>query len=620
MDKAPFIFWDGEGPQDTMYSLFGNSEGDEICYPKLKTIDCLNLIIECGTAKPKSIHCWFGGNYDASMILKDLGWRRLRQLFDSASVVWKGYRIGYVPGKWMSVSNGKVTVKIFDVFSFFACSFIKALQKFNIGTPEEMAILTTEKARRSKFLYSEIVEIAKYMRLELKLGVELMNSLRATFQDAGFNVKSWHGPGALARMALNRHHVRDAMAESPTDVKLAAMYAFAGGRFEMVRGGWYDSTIYNADLRSAYPHFARYLPNLARGKWRYTHRYESGKFGVYHIDYHARNRNSGRIYPLFRRLDDGTVTWCADTEGWYWAPEAELVHDDKDATIEEGWVFDEDDETDRPFAWIEEYFRKREFLKSIGSAAEFTFKLIINSVYGQLAQRTGWDKRNRKPPRYHQLEWAGYITSSCRAELYKLARTCGETLVSIDTDGVYASSVLPVHPTTGLGGWEVSTYTSGVFWQSGIYSLRDDTDWTKTKSRGIPKGDFSGEYLRSLVLESIAKPLILSKNVFNGFRACITGRFDELNTWSEQTIEYKFGGDGKRYHNEYRCPDHCPNRDKGMHEFTLMPVRPGMSKPHSLPWVGAQLPGRLDHEMMVAFDRNDLDEDDRWVLSLDNAA
>lgn len=615
-DTRPFIFWDGEGPKDAGYALFGSSAGDEICHPYLGTKECLDLLLE-RAHRSDAIHCWYGGNYDASMILKDLSWRHLRQLKRTNKCVWRGYAIQYVPRKWLSVSDGKVRVKVFDVVSFFACPFVNALLKFGIGTSEELRFLTKNKAARDQFMWRDIEKIKPYMRLELRLGVDLMETLRQVFSDAGFSVRSWHGPGALARVALNRHRVRDAMAVCPSEVRLAAMYAFAGGRFEMPRGGHVRTRVHNADLRSAYPHFARDLPNLARGKWRYTDHYCPGQFGIYHIDYHASSRERGRIYPLFRRLDNGEVIWPADVTGWYHAPEAELVANDPDATIFEGWVFDEDDISDRPFAWIEDYYDKRARLKALGSPAEFTFKLIINSVYGQLAQRTGYDKRNRKPPRYHQLEWAGYITSACRAAVYRAAISLGDDLLSIDTDGIYATADISVLPGPGLGQWECNDYADGVFWQSGIYALRsDNADWQagKVKTRGIPKGTYSGNLLLDSLRSGVA--IRLSKRNFIGFGLAANHRHEDLNTWTDTETTFAFGGQGKRYHNRTRCISYCPAKGQadGLHLFIQRPVRPGESMPHVLPWLTDELPERIRHSDWVMFDLNHLSEDDRWVV------
>jgi hypothetical protein len=640
----PFVAWDGEGPRDAGYALFGSSEGDEICHPYLGTKECLELILSREKEVPQAIHIWFGSNYDVSMILKDLSWSHLSALKHWTKTVWHGYELEHIPHKWLSVKKDGVTAKLFDIQSFFGGSYVSALLDMKVGTDEEIAHLTSEKARRSEFLWEEIAEIRDYWRLELRLMPALADSLRTAFVDAGFDVTSWHGPGSLANLAMRRHGIQDAMSETPADVRVAARYAFAGGRFELFRGGWIRRRIKNADLNSAYPAYTRDLPNLSRGKWRHGTAFEPGKFAIYHIRYKAAP-DPMRPFPLFRRLASGEVVWTHDTEGWYWAPEADLVRDDPCATFLESHVFDEDDENDRPFRWVEEYYHRRKYLKSIGSILELTFKLIINSIYGQLAQRTGWDRTKRTAPHSHQLEWAGYITSACRAAVHRAGHACGSNLISIDTDGVYAIDRpgmfdnLDCGP--GLGQWGTETYDEGIFWQSGIYCLKTPRcpekrcpnysgpagecghEWAKAKTRGIPKGKYTAEELIAAV-ES-GEPLKLRKKNFIGYGVALNGQRDKLNTWEEVPHDIIFGGQGKRYHNArlWCGKKGCLPDDLGAvtHDFIPRPIRfrPSdtvESEPHYLPW--------LDNDPLVegkkrvvddlhVYETNHLDEDEEWI-------
>ena len=618
-NDRPFIMWDGEGPQDAGYALFGSSAGDEICHPFLGTTECLNLILEREQECPEAIHIWFGSSYDVSMILKDLSWKHLMALKKFNKTCWREYDLEHIPHKWLLIKKDGVTAKVYDIHQFFGTNYVKALLKMKVGSEDDIAYLTSEKARRSKFLYSEIQDIANYWRTELRLGVDLANKLRRVFYDAGFDVRSWHGPGSLANLAMRRHGVFDAMAQTPVDVRVAARYAFAGGRFEMFRGGYIQGRIYNADIHSAYPHFARNLPNLARGTWRRSRAYEPGKFAVYYIRYRARDRSPLTVHPLFQRIGTGEVVWPPACEGWYWGPEAGMVANTDEAEFLDGWVFDEDDETDRPFTWLKEYYRKRQYLQSIGSPLEFTFKLIINAVYGQLAQRSGWDRRHRSAPRSHQLEWAGYITSACRAAVCKVARDCGDKLISIDTDGIY--SMGPVDGLTigsDLGEWETEEFDKGIFWQSGIYSLCSDGVWVKGKTRGIPKGYYTAQELIDALEEG--EPLKLKKTNFIGYGLALNGQRDKLNTWEEVPHEIVFGGQGKRYHNTAVW---CGQKGcfGGVHEFLPRPVRytpedATASQPHYLPWLENDPTVESKKQLLsdeTLYDMTALDEDEEWV-------
>ena len=620
MEHREFVVWDGEGPRDTAYSLLGNSEGHELVGPNLATKECLDFILECGADLPNTIHVGFGFNYDVSNILRELSWRHLKSLRDNGRTYWRPknsddvYKLEHIPRKWFRVEKNGVSVKIYDVISFFATSLVGALTKWGIGpfaslpattdVPfplrvieiptaaamgqlSEASIVLIFKSLRSDFLWKDLPQIRQYMRLELKYTKILMEKLREAFTNAGYLPHSWHGPAALSRQAIGRHKVYAAMAQSPYDVRLAARYAFFGGRFEQFFGGHAGQHVYCADINSAYPYYCTMLPNLNRGTWRRTSHYEPDRFAVYHIRYHSGVDPYG-CFPLPHRDDFHNVIFPHRTTGWYWSPEAALCADDPSAEFIEGWVFDEDDPTDRPLAWIEEYFRRRKVLKDAGMPGEFTFKLIINAIYGCLAQRSGWDKKKNLPPKTHQLEWAGFITSACRAQVYRVACELGKDLVSIDTDGI--TSLRPfdtLEDSKDLGGWELTEFEDGIFWQSGIYALKNSDGTWKAKMRGIERGSD----LVNTLFECLrtGKPIEVKRNNFIGYGMALQGLRESLNTWEETTSVYEFGGGGKRQHITPRgkCPKACSGDH---HWFGLWTPHGGRgldyeSRPHHLPWI-----------------------------------
>ena len=630
---SDFIFWDGESPQDTGYSLFGNSAGYMICHPFLSTLECLDLIMETEENHPAAIHISFGFNLDVSYILKDLPKRVLAALHHWGRAIWNGWEFEHIPHKWFKVKHGEVEAKIYDIHTFLPGGYVSSLQKFKVGTAEELNKLAQEKARRSLFMWADIDDIAEYWKLELKLGPYLGDAIRQSLYEAGNYVpRSWHGPGAIARMALQRHHIYDAMAICPPEVATAARYAFAGGRFESFIAGIVENFVYEWDINSAYPYYATHLPNLARGQWRSGQKYEPGKFAVYHIRYEAK-RDKFRPYPLFRRFKDYSVAWGHRVEGWYWSPEAELVKDDPAATFIEAWIFDEEDETDRPFAFLGEYFARRKRLDHAGSIAAYAYKIIINAIYGQLAQRAGWDRKRRRPPKSHQLEWAGYITSACRAAVYKASIQAGDKLVSINTDSIQALCPLDnLDCGDNLGQWKEAKYAGGIFWQSGIYYLREDLGypkelgygWTKAKTRGIPKGTYTPEQLMEAI--HLKTTLKLSKHMFISYTLADNGRWSELNTWKDEPHEFVMGGSGKRSHprgldNKLRgcdklgCTATVHRLSNSMWSFQIADNEgEGIwSQPHYLPWLEPKARQRPDFDAIMAWDVMEMDPDEEWI-------
>jgi hypothetical protein len=653
--ERPFIIWDGEQPRDTGYSLFGNSAGHEICHPSLSTEECLELIIATELEEPDAIHIGFGFNFDVSWILKDLPWRALNRLKKTGRTFWHGYLISHVPRKWFEVKYGGITARIYEVFSFFNQSLVDTLTTWEIGpwkektqdkfvfnassvlpkkdlsssrpfqptvqispfplslvpslasirTMSEKELVEVFKWVRSEFLWKDIDAIRVYMRLELKYTKILMERLREIFLAAGYLPKSWHGPGALAREAFRRHDVYSAKAVCPPAVRLAARYAFIGGRFTPRLVGHFKRPVLSYDMNSAYPYAMTFLPNLAKGKWRLVtnpdeirREVAAGRFGLYRIKYHATadvdrepEKVRGlafRMFPLPRRNKFGGVGWPNRVTSWFWTPEAKLVINDDDAEYIGAWVFYEDDPADRPFNYIPEYFRRRQMLKRLGNPAEYTFKIILNAGFGQCAQRVGWDQKKNLPPRTHQLEWAGYITSFCRAAMYEMVQRVGEeNVISIDTDGLYTFAPIPMHDWEvgdELGQWKCEKFDDMVVWQTGMYGLKRDGEWVKAKTRGIPKGKYKPESL----IEAFAAgqtEITVSSVKFIGYGMALNGMYSKNNTWCDVPQTFKLGGSGALMHRIKNCSVLCSGDTHILQNVPwYFPADSADSEPHYLPW------------------------------------
>lgn len=690
MHEWPFVMWDGEAT-DKGYCLFGNSLGEEICEPGLTTNQCFNLMLKSKKNNPHRIDMIFGGRYDFSEICRQsIPEARLRRLeILGHTIVWHGYRIRKVGDKIFELSGGGYGVKItiYEAFGWFHKSYVKSLEKYRIGpwadpdkdmvtavqTVVEMDaplnlkilylahhrhsytdgdpqyavenILTDAevvqlfKYERNNFTWTEIELIRHYMRLEVKYGPDLMDAIRAPILAAGYKLTNWYGPSALSALVLKAAKIK--RTDCPECVVVASQYAYAGGRFEMIRGG-HLFDVYSSDKNSAYMAAALELPDLRFGEWRKGKDFEPGKFALYKIRYKSKF-DPMRIYPLFRRTDKGMVTWNHDVLGWYWSPEAELVANDPDAEFLEALIFDEDPGVRRPFAFVADMYRLRKRTPDLDKA----YKWALASIYGHLARRVGYDKKKNQPPRFHQLEWAGYITSRVRAEMFKVAQQCGDLLVSIDTDSVTAMCPIPVQEGTGLGEWESKHYQHGIFYQNGIYALWKDGEWVEGHARGVSEIRGHGAISPEVMLASIetGEPIKLARRTqYTTFRMALNG-VGEAGEWREGNgTEISFGGSGKRKHSKRHT--HCSDN---IHAFRLRPAKsllnvpnllpgeskeefwvrwnafafdPCESKKHLLPWRDKDFDNSIDelrkyaHDVFMAPPKRNADPDDYWVYDL----
>jgi hypothetical protein len=602
----PFIMWDGEAVQDGAgYCLFGCSEGYEICSPNLGTKECLDLILAVGKARPKSFHVAFAFDYDVNNILRELPWSRLIMLKERGRTTWEGYGIQHIPHKSFVVKKDKVRVKIDDVFSYFRCRYDRALHKYNIGTSAERDAITDGKILRPDFKFADILtKIRPYWKLELSLGVALMDKLRLDINRAGFFIGAWHGPGALASYCFNRNGVREHMAPIPDDISLAARTAYAGGWFERFKAGMYDGMVYTADINSAYVYALSRLPSLSTGTWvRHENNHGDAlqllsrtvRLGLFRIRFsHGFSAymatSHGVPLPLFQRSSDGGISRPTVTDGWFWSYEARIVSRDPSAEFLEAWVYEDDGEY--PFSWLEDMFLERLALQAENNPAEKALKWALASMYGITAQRAGWNRRYRSAPRWHQLEWAGAITSFCRSMIYAAASPVAiqNGLVSIDTDGIISTvpfENLPNGEGNQLGRWKVEQFSGLCYFQNGVYWLRDmQGDWLTPKIRGVPQDQIPTIDDAVGALRGDGKIRIARHN-FIGYGTAIRGRRDAWRTWEDQEYSIDIQRAGSRQHLTKLCRA-CRQGskwDEALHDLAMIMPNETESSPHKLPWL-----------------------------------
>jgi hypothetical protein len=125
-------------------------------------------------------------------------------------------------------------------------------------------------------------------------------------------------------------------------------------------------------------------------------------------------------------------------------------------------------------------------------------------MYGKTVQQKGRfnpDKPDGKPP-YHQLEWAGFITSAVRAKMADAAYIAGATfrdpgpVISFETDGLICSGKVPLPLGPDLGDWEEEEYGSITYVQPGVYFLTSKDGKTKKKTRGFDALSISEEMVQ----------------------------------------------------------------------------------------------------------------------------
>ena len=621
--SRPFIAWDGEGVSldsgEHLYTMLAvkgdNIDTDIHSDTGLKTVDIFETLLEASTQTERGIHIIYGGSYDANMWLSDLTRADLWPVYKYDFALWRNYRIGWRPGKQFYLaeilpdgSRGR-HITVYDIVSFFQCGFVSACDSYLGDRFTERDMIVANKAARGSFQLEDMATVRKYNDAELSNLILLADELRERLNAATLRPRRWIGPGAVAAALMQRERVKASLKECPPKVAKAGRYAYAGGRFEAIRYGHVEAPAYEYDLNSAYPAALVNVPDLSKGSWEYV----SGDpgpqpFAVYHL--HWKYDDMAVPGPLFRRDPNGTVVYPLTSHGWYWTPEYESTKAFCDAgwgefAVSEAWVFRPWTEN-KPFAFLNEMYRKRQILKAAGDGAHVAYKLGYNSIYGKLCEQVSAKQQPdgswRLPP-YHRLEIAGYVTSSCRAAMIKAALPKLQSVIAFETDAVFTSEPLDVPVSTELGEFEMTEFTDLTYVQSGLYFGNATDGKSVAKTRGIDRGYLT----RDMVLRNMFEPTADDRECsapltrFNGAGIALSQRFDKWRRWETMTKTLTLEPVGKRCHMGCDACDANGPRAGEWHETMCPLMNNAMSSEFPIMWINPD-PSMSELDEMRRFD------------------
>lgn len=495
------IFIGAAGVIDTVHEYRLLRVGDDLLMSDtdLTWWECLAFLSDL-PKKPLYVSYFF--DYDVTMMLRKARPDRVKRLLDppptpegKSAFTTRGvefpspvgsFEVAYMPRKEFRVrrvgemlnepASKNPFTTISDVGSFFQSAFLRAIDDWDIGTYEQVALITKGKEERSIVDHID-KEVIRYNALEIETLQELMDKFRGTCKDVGYVPRKWQGPGHLASAMLSAHGVltRDELM-LPDKLRAIANMALHFGRFETMMTGEVPGPVYEYDITSAYPHAMRSLPCLLHAGWRRLKRrppagslwLSKGKFA------HPAGHRTGNL--PFRR-QNGSIFYPLHGGGVYWSVEIEAG--ERHGTVWDGleyWVHSTSCDC-RPFDWISEIFAERRRLGK--SAKGKTVKLSMNSLFGKMAQTRGTG------PYFNEI-WCSLLTAKTRGMLTDAAGPGGHDVVMFATDALYTLNPRP-HLDIGsnLGQWEETVHPKGMcIIQPGLYfSLTAPYP----KTRGIPR-------------------------------------------------------------------------------------------------------------------------------------
>lgn len=489
MASAPFLAWDteglGAGPRHRCVLLVTSEQTRAKDAAGLGTRALLGKLWHTLHHRADALHVAFAFGYDVQMILRDLPQPVAAVLWAEGRVRWGPYRLGYVPRHEFTVAkriDGRWTGgRIWDTFGYFQSSFLTALERYDVAR-DVQGFIAEMKGRRASFQRRDLDRMERYSRAECVALTQLMDRVRQAALDAGLPLNRWDGAGSVASALLRQQHAERSLPRGPTprqgdpwpeQVRDAARYAYFGGRIEDGQVGHHAGPVQRYDVRSAYPAIMAGLPdgggNWERREGAQCYDIAPDAWALAYVRWTTHHR--ARWHPFPWRARDGAVLYPPQGEGWYWWPEVQAAaRAGHGLELPLAWVYQPLESAARPWQWIAAQYDRRAQLKAAGKGEEKILKLGLNSLYGKMAQSLGGTADTH--PRWHCLEWAGYITSAIRARLYAAAVAAGPRAIACATDALFTVGrvrALDAGVGPGLGEWERTGFQSATFVQSGVY-------------------------------------------------------------------------------------------------------------------------------------------------------
>lgn len=458
--------------------------------------------------------------YDAQACLAWLPRDVLKRLGLTTRATWDGglalgeVFVRWVPGKMFTLRAGKRSTTVLDAWPFYQCSLDSAARKY-LDEGKDPMPRTWFKRVRAVLRGPNRDRFVAYCVKDAALAGRLYRLVAGGMKRLGIEPRRAVSPGTYAACYFRGQMKAERL---PRAYQRPASRAFYGGRIEVFRRGLVeDAEVY--DIRSAYPAEVAGLVSLQGATvLEEKEPREDAAYGVFRVRWTVRPGPFVHLVPL--RLPDGLVIYPSGTwRAWTDLDTLRAARETgaAEAEVLKGWQW-------VPRSWEYPWRAKVERLFKLRERPEMKLpaKLVLNSLYGKLAERVKvarrlrgvldpredvvwpWGsegppfvRREERPPTSNVL-LAAAVTARVRVRVYKALLAAGNAPVFAATDSVALLGGSPPPGLLGpsLGSWDREYRGPLLVVGSGVYArtAQEGPGWS-WKVRGFHTRDL-GAMLR----------------------------------------------------------------------------------------------------------------------------
>lgn len=461
----------------------------------------------------QSNNFWYNLDYDMGGLIKMLPKSNVIELIKNGFTNYKDFKLKYIVSKMFKVSkengNGSIHYDLAQFYSMVPLKILAERTRYNKVEVEDIANIDLERIKNDPD-YKELIvnRCVIDARITHELADQFTNKVNAVVKNNRY----------LSAASITRAYFLTNLTKKlnlPSKRVMGyGLKSFHGGLIDTLKLGSFKNA-FNIDISSAYPSVMANLYSC-NGIWTTKPDYipdTAYSFYKVEIDYYDDD-----VSPLWFNYKGKGYHPNGVIETYITQFEYEfLINKGFNVNILAASHLLKSKNHEQPFKeLIKSLYLKRMQAKDDKDEIQLIYKKILNSAYGCTindiekiipCSLNDWEDDGSDPWHSYNMDdetfyytihnvstsmynpvFAAYITSGCRIQLIDKIWKYRDKVISLNTDGAFLSSKIPIHTSRILGEWTAQTYKELKVMGNGRYFVyeRDGTlNTDKSAFRGL---------------------------------------------------------------------------------------------------------------------------------------